>query len=220
MIEPFSERAAKAASSRPRGRPADATGKDLRGDILAAAEKQFGRHGFAGATLRRIADEVGVTPAMIHYYFGSKKALFREMLDQALLPLAEAIAGLRDSRQDPLEQVPRLLTRMAAEHPHLPALVAREVFLPGGQMQQHFVEHLAPRLGGALPELLAAEQRAGRIDPAHDPRLAALLVLSMCFFPFLARPLAERALGLKYDAAGIAALESQIGLLLRQGLRS
>lgn len=211
--------AGKAAAIRSRGRPADAAAKDLRGDILAAAEKQFARYGFAGATLRRIADEVGVTPAMIHYYFGSKKALFREMLDQALLPLAEAIADVRESRQDPLEQFPRLLTRMAAEHPHLPALVAREVFLPGGQMQKHFVEHLAPRLGGALPELIAAEQRAGRIAPEHDPRLAALLVLAMCFFPFLARPLAERALGVDYGADGIAALESQIRLLLRQGLR-
>lgn len=183
------------------------------------AEALFAQRGFSATSVRRIAGHAGVTPAMIHYYFGTKKGLLREVLESALVPLAEAITELRDSGQPPLEHFPGMLLRLGLEHPHLLALVAREVFLPGGQMQNHFVDHLAPRLGGALPELLAKDQRAGRIDGGFDPRTAALLILAMCFFPFLARPLAEKVLGVPYDAEGIAHLESQICLLLSRGLK-
>jgi hypothetical protein len=74
-------------------------------------------------------------------------------------------------------------------------------------------------LGGALPGLLANEQAAGRIHPDFDPRTTALLVLAMCVFPFVARPLAEKALGVRYDKKGVAHLESQMKLLLERGLK-
>lgn len=211
--------AAAAKPRRSRGRPANSDSRDFRREILDAAETLFAERGFAATTTRRIAERVGVTPAMIHYYFGSKKALFREVLDQALLPLAKAITELRASGQSALEQFPRLVMRLAVQHPRLPALITREVFLPGGQMQEHFAAHLAPRLGGALPGLLAAEQRSGRISAAFDPNATALLVLALCIFPFIARPLAEKALGVRYDARGVALLESHVQMLLHRGLK-
>lgn len=52
--------------------------------ILEAAEKVFARAGFAGATMTAIATEAGLPKANIHYYFGSKKELYRAVLDQTL----------------------------------------------------------------------------------------------------------------------------------------
>ncbi len=59
---------------RPKGRG------DPRQDILRAAIGEFARHGFDHATLRRIAREAHVDPALVYHYFGDKDALFMETL--------------------------------------------------------------------------------------------------------------------------------------------
>ena len=48
--------------------------------ILAAAESIFARAGFGGATMAAIAEASGLPKANLHYYFGSKDALYREVL--------------------------------------------------------------------------------------------------------------------------------------------
>jgi AcrR family transcriptional regulator len=46
--------------------------------VLAAARDAFSVAGFSGTTVRHIAAAAGVDPALIHHYFGSKRALFLE----------------------------------------------------------------------------------------------------------------------------------------------
>ncbi len=48
--------------------------------ILAAAEAVFARAGFNGATMAAIAEAADLPKANLHYYFGSKHALYREVL--------------------------------------------------------------------------------------------------------------------------------------------
>jgi AcrR family transcriptional regulator len=68
-----------AATPARRGRPpktrANAAG-DTREAILDAAEDLFSKHGFYGVTIREVAREAGVDTALVHYYFGAKRALF------------------------------------------------------------------------------------------------------------------------------------------------
>ena len=44
--------------------------------ILDAAREVFHAEGYAGATIRGIAANAGVDPALVHHYFGNKRALF------------------------------------------------------------------------------------------------------------------------------------------------
>ena len=205
------------AAANPRGRPAGANPPDVRGAILDAAETLFARQGYAATSVREIAAACEVTPAMVHYYFGSKHVLLRQVLERTLEPLAAAIVAMREAGQAPLTEMVALLMRTFSEHPSLPALIAREVLLPGGVMQEHFLQFLAPRLGGAVPALLQQEQAAGRLRKDLDPRLGALALLSLCAFPFIARDLAGPGLGISYDTAGVAGLERHIGRLLQAG---
>lgn len=62
--------------SAPRTRNAAAT----RQAILEASRRQFARESYENVGLRDIAREVGVDPALVCRYFGSKEALFREAL--------------------------------------------------------------------------------------------------------------------------------------------
>lgn len=52
--------------------------------VLQAAKRQFALRGYDKTTLRAIADDARVDPAMILYLFGSKAALFRESMKLVL----------------------------------------------------------------------------------------------------------------------------------------
>jgi TetR/AcrR family transcriptional regulator len=208
---------ARKRGSNPRGRPAGTDTADIRAAILDAAETLFARKGYAATSVRQIAEAVDVNPAMVHYYFGSKHALLRQVLERTLEPLAAAIGVMRAAGQAPAADIARLLLRTFSQHPSLPILIAREVILPGGVMQEHFLQYLAPRLGGSVPGLIEKEQAAGRMHADTDPKVSTLILLSLCAFPFIARDLAGPALGITYDAEGLNLLERHIERLLQEG---
>jgi TetR/AcrR family transcriptional regulator len=54
------------------------------GQILRAAEAVFASSGFGGATMAAIADAASLPKANLHYYFGSKEALYRAVLEDIL----------------------------------------------------------------------------------------------------------------------------------------
>jgi AcrR family transcriptional regulator len=57
------------------GRPVGSIGEDTRLRIISIAMKHIGEHGYAKATLNKIADDGGLTSGAVYYYFPSKKAL-------------------------------------------------------------------------------------------------------------------------------------------------
>jgi len=206
------------APERTRGRPADTDQQNLKERILDMAEALFSDFGYAAVSIRRIAEESGVNPALVHYYFGTKKSLLQSVLDRAVEPLGVAIAEMKDGPEASPELIANLLISMAASHPNIPRLLVREVFLPGGEMRQYFTENMAPRLGGALPGLLNREKSVGRLREDADPSISAMLIMAVCIFPFIARTLAEPVLGIDYDEDGIEFLKKQITQLLKQGM--
>jgi len=207
------------SGARAPGRPAAEATAGLRDGILDAAEVLFAERGFAATPVRDIAERAGANPAMVHYYFGSKRALLERVLERTLEPLAAALAAMRAGGAAPVSEIVRLLLETLGAHPNLAVLMAREVMLPGGVMREHFLERMAPRLGGTLPGLLAAEQAAGRVDPDLDARIAALMLIALTVFPFIGRGIAESGLGVAYDAVGRRRLERHVIALLAGGIR-
>jgi AcrR family transcriptional regulator len=49
---------------------------DTRGEIIEAAKRVFAAKGYDGASLRGVAREAGVDPALVHHYFDGKASLF------------------------------------------------------------------------------------------------------------------------------------------------
>src|SRR3546814_3869205 len=52
--------------------------------ILAAAEEVFATQGYRGATTAAIAKKAGLPKANVHYYFGTKEALYAAVLEDIL----------------------------------------------------------------------------------------------------------------------------------------
>ncbi len=66
--------------------------------VLSAAKNRFAAEGYEKTTLRAIAQDAHVDPAMVLYLFGSKEELFRESLQLILDPevLVAALTGSAD----------------------------------------------------------------------------------------------------------------------------
>jgi TetR/AcrR family transcriptional regulator len=78
-------------------------GEQTRRAILQAAEECFAARGPAGASTREIAATAGVTQPLVLHYFGSKDALFREVIDGAVVRLQAAQAQALSEETDPLD---------------------------------------------------------------------------------------------------------------------
>src|SRR6266511_4300692 len=65
-------------------RPVHADAQATRRQILASSRGQFARLGLAGASVRSIARDAGVSLAMVHHYFGSKEKLYAACVDAML----------------------------------------------------------------------------------------------------------------------------------------
>ncbi|SDQ58904.1 regulatory protein, tetR family [Thermostaphylospora chromogena] len=72
---------------------------DTRGEILAAARRVFAEKGFDKATIRGIAREAKVDPALVHHYFESKEGVFVAAMRLPLDPrevIPKVLAGPRE----------------------------------------------------------------------------------------------------------------------------
>ncbi|MFV8311081.1 TetR family transcriptional regulator [Mycobacteroides chelonae] len=91
---------------RPGRRPGTSSARD---DILASARKLFSVNGIDKTSMRSIASDAGVDPALIHHYFGTKLDLFREVVQ---LPVDPQVV-LQPLRDIPVEElgiaIPRLI---------------------------------------------------------------------------------------------------------------
>jgi len=207
-------------TERSQGRPTDLKSGELQKRLLDTAEQLFAEQGFAATPVRQLAEKARVNPALVHYYFGTKRDLLFAVMDRALLPMAAAIGTLKMRDSVRVEDFAELFFNMAGLHPYLPKLIIREVMLSTGETQRIFARDYAPKIGGALPGLLQREQKAGRLNPAFDPGTAALMLISLCMFPFVARSLAEPELKISYTEKGLKNYLQQIKTLLSNGMMS
>ena len=88
------------AVARPRGRSGRRAGDTKTSEaILEAARAQFSEHGYNGATIRAIAAQAQVDPALVHHFYGTKEALFAAAMRMPVVPsevLTAALAGRPD----------------------------------------------------------------------------------------------------------------------------
>jgi AcrR family transcriptional regulator len=166
---------------------------DARQRLLDAAHAVFLRVGTAKARTQEIADAAGVNKALLHYYFGSKEALAREIFTQAhgalwgrMLPL------LADPALDIEAKVRQVVAAQLAfltAHPYLPRFVAAEMLTNPERMAALLSQRGTPPLQ-RLQAQLDAEHAAGRMRPVSAAQFVVTLMGALVF-PFVMRPALE-----------------------------
>ncbi|MDT7764951.1 MAG: hypothetical protein QOC63_4371 [Mycobacterium sp.] len=81
------------------GRPPGTS--DTRARILECARDLFARNGIDKTSIRAIARDAGVDPALVHHYFGTKTELFAAAIEIPIDPM-DVIGALREV---PVEQI-------------------------------------------------------------------------------------------------------------------
>ena len=84
--------------------------------ILEAAEAVFAEHGFGGATTAAIAARAGVPKANLHYYFPTKAALYRAVIERVLTAWLAAASSF-DESDDPARSAGALHRREDGSRP-------------------------------------------------------------------------------------------------------
>lgn len=113
-------------TTRRSARKAKGDGHLRRAEILDAAERIFIAEGYEGATIRKIADEVGVSSTALYMHFQDKNGILLEICNGVLRQLLERNRELVAKPVDPVTRVRMMLEaymRWALEHPNAYQLV-------------------------------------------------------------------------------------------------
>ena len=205
------------------GRPPAEDGPSTRERLLDRARELFAHHGYAGVTLRRLAEVAGVNPALIHYYFGDKESLYEHAVGATVDPLlksVEAELGTPDDGSPAIGRIIRQHMRLIAANPWLPPLIMREVLLEDGRLRARFIKSFAGRGAGLLQQLIEREQAEGRFRKDLDAKLATMSLLAQTVFPFLAYPMTSQVFGVTRDAEFIERYATHLERLFVQGARA
>jgi len=166
--------------------------------ILDAAKKVFVLKGMAGARMQDIADEAGINKALLHYYFRNKEQLFEMVFMQAAQKLFPRINQIFASDQPLFEKIESFCEEyitIVIENPYLPLFVLNEI----NQSPEYFLQKVWAGQSKPNPqkflEQIESEVKKGnikRISPLH----LLMNLISMTIFPFVAKPMLQKNLGL------------------------
>ena len=107
--------------------------------ILDAATIEFGRFGYAGATLSAVAAQAGVSKPLVLSYFGSKDGLYIACVQRAGMNLIDHIEAVHATGQPPGKMAEDTLTAIfhaLAPRPHDWNVINDRTPLAGGTAQE------------------------------------------------------------------------------------
>ncbi|MCK5822464.1 MAG: TetR/AcrR family transcriptional regulator [Bacteroidales bacterium] len=159
--------------------------------ILQAAKQVFMKKGRAGARMQEIADEAGINKSLLHYYFRSKDKLFEAVFYEALnksLPKIGNVLNADKSFFDKIRSFTYHYIDFFIDNPYLPIFILNEI-----SSNPEIIIKLADQIGAKsnlfLNEITTAVDKS--IIKPIDPRQLIINLISLCVFPFIAKPLAQ-----------------------------
>ena len=175
-------RSVKAAAPRTAGRPVK---QALRRDVvlLDAAQSAFARYGFEGASVRKIAAEAGVDPALVAHYFGSKELLWQAVVERFAasrglwVDEVKRMAGQKEiAVERRLELAMRQLVATMVMLPDLGMLISR-VAAERGERFEFLIDKLVRPSHDAFVPLLK-EAMAARVIPKQPVEMLYFMLLN------------------------------------------
>jgi TetR/AcrR family transcriptional regulator len=171
-----------ARRQRPRTRAEQQRSIETRASILDAAIAEFSQRGFEGASIRAIADRLGLQHPLITYHYRSKDILWRAAADHAFAQIRNEwdISAAEESELSPLERLRQEYTtlfRYTVAFPEFHRFMRQETLTNNPRLKWVAEAVLAPLLGRLLPQIIAA-QKLG-VLPAVDPILFHYMMVSL-----------------------------------------
>ena len=153
--------------------------RQRRDEVLDAAAAVFAEKGFHAATLKDIAERVGVLPAGLYHYVDSKEAALIEVCRRSGRAFLEAMkASLEADRPAPAllrDAIRRHIQNNRRELVYIFAF--RRSGLPGAVLPD--LQRMANEYQAMWEAVIARGVERGEIAPGTDPHTAAIALLAM-----------------------------------------
>lgn len=179
-------------SRRRPGRPRQPIERD---HLLAVARAAFAANGYAGASMKDIAEEAGIRKSSLFHHFSTKEELYDAVFAQLLGDLARLMAvptpGAPFLVQ--LDDLDRAVVRYLGSTPDAARLLIREI-VSGGPVLHRPGGQAVLRLQQATAAFLESGMRAGAI-PEQDPRQLAMTIIGLHLTWFAASNITGELLG-------------------------
>lgn len=166
-----------------------------RKEVLSAALQVFAEVGYEAATLREIANRVGIAHGLIRHHFGSKEEVWCAIVDQAVDRYAEALtpytATSPDSKADYLASIKSAIRgaiSVSSQHPEVIRLLIYEG-IKGGERLEYMLNKFAS-LGEMMATPFKSVQALGYLRQFNDSTFF-LFLLTAGFSPFALSPLSN-----------------------------
>lgn len=179
--------------------------QDTRDSILRAATKIFAKHGFSGGRIDEISKAAKSFDRMIYYYFGSKEALYIEVLEEMYRRFNEAEATLELSGDQPVESLTAVISFMWSFYQRNPEFITLL-----NDENLHRGKHIAKSLRARdysspaiqiLEQVLASGARKKLFRSGLSARDVYLMIAAMNYFYLSNRFTLSAFLGEKLDSA-------------------
>jgi len=172
-------------------------GPDQQARLLDGALACYVRTGIGATSIRDVATAAGVTPALVHYYFGDAQQLLEQVILQRLMPVFGTVRDgvLNAKGEGPIALITAFVNAICTAveaHPWWPALWVREVLSEGGALRDLLVTRIAPELMQAIARRFALAQQQGRLNAELDPRLIVVSLVGLTLFPAAGAPIWQR----------------------------
>lgn len=154
-------------------------GHSRRAEILTAAERIFVEHGYEGATIRKIADEVGLSSTALYMHFADKGEILQEICRQAFEQLLSAnrqiSAEPQSSPEDRLRSALNAYVEFGFAHPNAYRLIYLTRPIEARDGAQSAAQQLGSELFQSFVSVFQEVEAAGRLK-SGDARQAATVI--------------------------------------------
>lgn len=167
--------------------------------ILEAACTIFFQKGFAGARMQEIADSAGINKALLHYYFRSKDQLFEAVFNRAISSFLPLIKSVLEADMPLIAKIIRFVENymeVLLTNPYIPGFIIHELNTDPGRMVMKLKSHgIDPRIIIKQVNSAVSEGEIRAVNAEHF----LVNLLSLCIFPFVARPIVQGMLHKSYE---------------------
>lgn len=161
--------------------------------ILEAAKQEFLEKGFSGARMEAIAQRAGINKALLHYYFRNKERLFEEVFAYFFRQILPGLRQIVESDAHVLDKMDRFVQHyidFLRRNPDLPLFIMHELRTGPKERLRMLVEKKMTEFEYVRSFIMQIAMAGARGEIRAVPPLHIVLnVVSMCVFPFVARPM-------------------------------
>jgi TetR/AcrR family transcriptional repressor of bet genes len=168
--------------------------RERRQQIARALLTVMAEHGFVRASVKKIAEEAGITPGLVHYHFENKQQILLQLVEDLGAGPIHVLDGIVDSEAPPIERLRQIVELFLGTGDTADGeLVSAWVVVSGESVRQPEVAEafgvIIRRCRNAIAEVIRQARAAGELpESSSTPEALAtgLLATVQGYFTFAA----------------------------------